>query len=521
MQPEPADQSPAILDRDIILVVGQNCVGKTKACTILATQLADNGLRCVASVLNDSQFLMRRVMLDDQGGGYGHYHPWCEPERPHQKRGHQHQSQSSVPFMVSSQNVVDSASFDFFSALNNLPRGQQLYIAELTGGENTNNAACPQAALDISFARQAKLLQHGALPREWVQRVLAVVHLTTEPRLRLAASRLEMALHESEVLPGTLSPMKEPVTLDVFGRDDFHCLTPVLHEHGVHRIYDLKNDFTDQFSKQLSEVSDELSVDIQSLITSAQRRDIVLVWGQHNAGIPQIVSQFKYRAGLRGVPFEDTVISDLPIAIDKVREDDTRGGRHHYHSWCDGSTEGHAHGFYDEDRTFTVVGNEIIDAVQAAYFTELSNLPATGKLWFAELSGGENTNPFSEPAFRTDCSFKRLAGLLTGGSLPTNWMRRVLAVVHPVVTDDKVRYEINDIEYFESLEGRGRTVLRGKSSQAVMNIFGKDDFVHMERVFKTKQVPHIYHIRHGDNASFVLRTERLVDDVLDRFKPST
>jgi hypothetical protein len=500
--------------RDIVLVAGTNAAGKTKALHTLARSLRASGVATDPRFIVDGRYLLERVLLDDRNGGYGHYHDWCVPTHRGAPHGHVHDGRPTIPFAVDSQNIIDGMLFDFFSELSRLPRDGTIHFAELAAGRNTSRPFQAQSAIDLSFHYIARLLELNALPREWIHRLLAVVHPYTDQRLRHEVLVSQSPTAVQEVAEGVASPEKLPSTLDVFGRDDFSAFAPLLREEGTYRIYDVRNDFTPGFSKEIKAIARQIN-GATNRTPATKRRGIILVWGQDNGGQSRIISQMKYLAAAKSIPYENEVVSDLPLLVDEVKADDVRnGGKGHYHNWCEGNTSGHAHTIEHSDRSFTVFDNAIIDATQQRYFAWLEALPQTGALWFGEMCGGENINPFSEPAYVTDCSFRRIAQRLEDQTYPSGWMDRVLAVIHPIASR-KVREEMNASAYIESFKGSGRALLRGRTSQTVLDIFGIDDFECVEPLFRRHNVPQIFTIRNDGAAQFFLRLEGTLDDLLE------
>lgn len=503
-----------VLKRDIILIAGQLSVGKTTAYNTLYELTRKKGIAVAPAPLADMHFYLKQVERDDEKGGYGHYHNWCTPSHTQDHSGHKHTDKPNMlPFTVSSQEIIDGALFDFCSALTNLPKNNLLYFAQVGGGANAY-PGLPIQQLDVSFARLHSLLYNGALPVAWLHRVLAVVHPYASPHDRFLSNLKREAFHHAHTASGTVSSKKDQVVMNMFGRDDFEALEPLFHEYGTPHVYSIHNDFSQRYIEDLTAIgNDILTAPRQRTRNMTKPRDLIMVMGQYSAGKPHIMAQLKELARSKGAALEEETTSDLPLLIDEVYKDDAIGGYNHYHPWCTEKTGGHNHSLREPSSPFTVINNDIVDSMHKTYFETLSRLPSTGKLRFAEISGGENTNPFSEPAYQADFSFKRLVQAFNDSQLPTDWLDRVLAVIHPIVLSDQIRSYINDFEYIHSLDTKNREIVREKRDGIVLNMFGRDDFVYMNDLLKKHYVPHIYAIRHDGTELFALRARRILEEL--------
>lgn len=246
------------LERDIILIVGQLSVGKTTAYNTLRVLAVKKGIAVAPAPLADMHFYLKQVERDDEKGGYGHYHDWCPPSHPQERSGHTHtDNPNMLPFIVSSQEIIDGARFDFCTALTNLPKNNQLYFAQVGGGTNTH-PGFPVQQLDVSFARLHSLLYNGILPVAWLHRVLAVIHPYASPRDRFLSNLKRESFHHTHTASGTVSSKKDQAVMDLFGRDDFEALEPLLREYGTPHIYSIYNDFKQRYIKDLTTVGNDI-----------------------------------------------------------------------------------------------------------------------------------------------------------------------------------------------------------------------------------------------------------------------
>lgn len=228
--------------RDTILVVGPSAGGKTEALNIIRELVEYLGLPQVYKPLSDSHTILKRVEEDDRENyGRGHYHDWTTDKW----NGHEHRdyiSQPMIPFTLSGNIVAHNFIRDFFLNLKDLPQTKQLRYAELSGGANINDFSDPASQTDLSFATMDMLLRRGMFPQEGLQRVLAVIHPQTDDDVRFMRNRSRTTPTQAEIDLGTASWQLSKEGMNIFGKDDFFYLEPLLSESRIPHVYTVVND---------------------------------------------------------------------------------------------------------------------------------------------------------------------------------------------------------------------------------------------------------------------------------------
>jgi len=250
--------------------------------------------------------------------------------------------------------------------------------------------------------------------------------------------------------------------------------------------------------------------------TKEPKRDIILITGQPSSGKPILLRDLIQEMKLQKVPFANKKMYDYTYLIKIIQADDKTGGLGHYHNWCKGKTDGHRHGFMEDDKSFILYDNDLLRQAHQEYFTTLEKLPYTEKIWLTEFSGGDNINPLTEPAAMIDSSYATLAKLLEEGELPASWLKRVYAVIHPVA-ENKIRSYINDVEYLQSLAEEKEQIV-GKKSREVLEMYGYDDFACMEPLLKKWGIQHIYLINNDDFDKFKLKAATLTRKIIAGYR---
>lgn len=205
--------------------------------------------------------------------------------------------------------------------------------------------------------------------------------------------------------------------------------------------------------------------------------------------------------------------SDSHTILERMYADDNEGGKHHYHPWCKGVTEGHSHTNGEPMIPFTLAGNKIAHGMMLDFFSELALLPASGDIRFAEWSGGKNINDPSEPASRADLSFTTIGEMLRKGQLPSAGLNRVLAVLHPS-TDDELRQKLNSGRHTPSEEEIVLGTASWQLDDTAMKIFGTDDFDVLIPLFNERGIPHIHTIQNDGRDSLIEGLELVVPGIL-------
>lgn len=206
------------------------------------------------------------------------------------------------------------------------------------------------------------------------------------------------------------------------------------------------------------------------------QRDVILVIGPSASGKTHVLNLLRREiAETYGLPHEIVPLSDSHTILDRVREDDRLGGRHHYHSWSR-DMDSHNHADHPEIIPFTLAGDRIGHAFIRDFFQGLANLPHTGVIRYAEWSGGKNTNPREDRASLTDLSFQTITRLIRQGRIPAEGLDRVVAAIH-VDTSREYRMHLNEDRSMPTAAEIKFGYASWPLDQAGMNIFGEDDFL--------------------------------------------
>ncbi len=238
--------------RNIIIIAGQNAVGKTTTFNVLTQEAKQTKIPYEPRPFSDLFFMLNTLKEDDRQGGFNHYHECCAQK----EGGHNHSNgEAELPFTINNNKLIDAMFFDFFTALT-ISRTDRFLFIEWTGGRNINLPNEPASRADFSFERIGRMLQEGSLPSAWLERVYAVIHPTADNSTRHALNERKHTASLEEIATGTVSPIKSSVVLDIFGEDDFFHVESLLQNRGI-PIYPIKNDATPRFYERLREASRE------------------------------------------------------------------------------------------------------------------------------------------------------------------------------------------------------------------------------------------------------------------------
>ncbi len=220
--------------RSIILVSGQNAVGKTTTCNLLSEIAREKHIPYATKPISDLFFLLDEIMIDDHlNGGRGHYHEWCS----HKRGGHSHlHNEPITPFTVTDNQLIDNMFAKFFNMLSSAAT-DRLCFAEWTGGMNTNPPDEPASEIDLSFSRIGKLLETGTFSSRWLDHVHAVIHPIADLNTRYALNRQQHSDLPEELDSGRVSPKKTITNLRIFGEDDFGHIRHIFEEKGIPVYY--------------------------------------------------------------------------------------------------------------------------------------------------------------------------------------------------------------------------------------------------------------------------------------------
>src|SRR5690349_244099 len=133
--------------KDIVLIIGQNAVGKTTAFRYFTWIAEQQGIAYEPEPVSDFLFILKQALMDDKQGGFHHYHNWSEAKTG----GHSHENgEATIPFAVTHNNLVDGMQEEFLHTITLLPRFGKLRFVEWTGGINTNPPEEPASQVDFS-----------------------------------------------------------------------------------------------------------------------------------------------------------------------------------------------------------------------------------------------------------------------------------------------------------------------------------------------------------------------------------
>lgn len=240
-------------DGHIIIVAGQNSVGKTTTFRLLTQEAKKRKLLYNPEPFSDLFFMVRALQEDDAQGGFNHYHEWSVWK----DGGHRHDhGEAKLQFTVVSNKLVDAMFHNFFTALDHAPL-DELLIVQWTGGKNVNLPNEPASRADFSFTRTGELLREGALPSTWLRNVRAVIHPVADTETRRTLNEMKHAITLEDALTEHLSPKKSLTVLDIFGKDDFVTIENIFLGDSI-PVYSIRNDASPQFYAELREVARDI-----------------------------------------------------------------------------------------------------------------------------------------------------------------------------------------------------------------------------------------------------------------------
>lgn len=250
-------------------------------------------------------------------------------------------------------------------------------------------------------------------------------------------------------------------------------------------------------------------------------RDLILVIGSTATGKTRILTEIRNYVAMQSIPQKTAALSDAQTIVEHMLLDDERGGHNHYHEeWCHNASS-HIH---DADHPpipefqfpFTVTSDVIPTNMLSDFFDRLQRLPHTGELRYAEFAGGVNINPTDDLASKADLSYERANYLFRTGVFPKEGLRRVLAVIHPVM-DFSLRLQLNRnrtlITNRELYEGTKSFVL----SDTVMHTFGEDDAEALFPLFREMGIPFMRTFRNEGTPEVLDEITRFSEPILERY----
>ena len=497
-------------NKDIIIVAGPSAAGKTHALNIIR-QLADAlVISYERNVISDAQFLLKRVKVDDTLQGFHHTHEWVLENNNHKHT----KGKQEIPFTTISNYLADSKYFDFFQSLSQLPKNGNLWLVEWAGGLNKFEEKNSPLHYRYSFERIGAMLQAGILSTEWLQRVKAIIHPVTKGPLRKRLNHSKTIPTSEEIIRGTASwPLSENA-MTLYSKDDFPNIERLFQKNNISDIYHIKNNGTNDYTTEVEKVARSILIqpEIRHL-NKSDDRDIILVVGRPTAGKKTILNNLYISAQNFRINHQQQYISDVDVVIRKVYEDDAKGGYNHYHDWCKNKTNGHNHNNGEPHMPFVITSNDLGNDIWAEYFTTLNLLPRTGKTWFVEWTGGANTLSSDEIAAQIDMSFRKTGELIKKDLLQANWLQRIQAIIHPMPKNDQSNQyiQVDEIDQIKALEKIKPFVISPEKNDTVLQIFGKDDFFEIEKLFHEAHVPNIYHFEHESKETLQTYAQKITN----------
>lgn len=240
--------------------------------------------------------------------------------------------------------------------------------------------------------------------------------------------------------------------------------------------------------------------------------DMIIITGCNSVGKSTTSNYLLKLATSYKIPHENRIVDDSQCLFEAMQLDDREGGLHHTHDWCKKNAPGHTHNLDQPIFPFTVTDNELPNRMRIHYFTKLTNLPITGKLWFAIWSAGVNTNPPADPTSRVDYSYATVKKLLLEGSLPDGWIKRTKAIIH-LKADFSVRIALNKLRPLPTSaeqEAQEKDSAFWLKDERVLRFYGFDDFSEIEGLFETASAS-IHTIENDGGNHFYTYLEALGD----------
>jgi hypothetical protein len=238
--------------KDIVLIIGQNAVGKTTAFRYLIWLAKQRGIVYEPEPISDFFFLLKQTLMDDEQGGFRHYHSWS----PEKSCGHSHKNGgATIPFAVTHNEIVDGMQEEFLQAITLLPRLEKLRFVEWTGGININPPEELVSRVDFSFKRVSKKIKEGLLAIQWLERVYAVVHISADTTTRFFFNTKDSEDQSAQILSGQASARRISTVLNLFGEDDFFSIETCFRDAGVRFIFNVFNKGDREFYKDLRRIS--------------------------------------------------------------------------------------------------------------------------------------------------------------------------------------------------------------------------------------------------------------------------
>jgi hypothetical protein len=240
-----------------------------------------------------------------------------------------------------------------------------------------------------------------------------------------------------------------------------------------------------------------------------ESRNIIIITGRSAVGKTIAANYLRDQFALRGVPCEDKVISDAFCLFKALQDDDEQGGLHHTHEWCETLKAGHSHSQLEPPLPFKVLDNTLPDTMLRNFFTELTNIPSTNKIYIAEWAAGASSVNSKE----IDYSYKKVKRMLQEKILADGWLAHVQLVIHLMTTDEN-RLLFNSKRHIPSLEKILDGAASWKTQREVLEFYQDDDFFEIREFFSQKQISIHDLTNDGSNSFFEKKLDKIINELL-------
>ena len=251
--------------RDLIIVGGQNAIGKTTAIKALCDLMLIKGFSCEYPLRGDYARLLEKTLEDDKIGGKHHFHYWCPIENPNDIKEHFYKDLELTPmepFFAIGNKLRDEALCEKLQGLAELPTlVNHFWVTDLVGGINTHSKGTIFSRSDGSFRRISTMLDEGLLPNSFLDRVYAAIHLTIKEELRilLFEKRHNFALQTANKKQANVIAELKPIeALRLYGKDDFDEIKNLFIESGAIHVCDINNNGDGSFFNHIQNECENL-----------------------------------------------------------------------------------------------------------------------------------------------------------------------------------------------------------------------------------------------------------------------
>jgi hypothetical protein len=245
-------------------------------------------------------------------------------------------------------------------------------------------------------------------------------------------------------------------------------------------------------------------------------KNVLLVTGGNATGKSTVIEYLQSIAKTNNIPFKKCPITDADAIVEAMKNDDEKGGLHHFHPWVINPTKGHIHKPSDPYFPFSSIGNKMIDEMYQILFDKLSKITSSKSLLFIEIAGGKNTLDPKHPSNTADHSYQKLKRLLTSKENSSQWLSRVRAVFH-LHASSSMRNRLNKTIVNKTIDPL--IDISWPKEETALNIFGYAEFKEsgIEDIFLENDIS-FFHIENTVNNEFF---ERVSIEFLELMKKGT